>query len=362
MKEKISTPKVLMVGPGRNVMGGISTVVNSYYELGLDKKIGLRYISSMEDGSKIKKLAIAFSSYIEFSRHIKECDIVHVHMAAQASFTRKSIFIKKAKKAGKKIIIHQHSADFDDFYFKQCDAKKRKQIKKIFAMADIIIVLSEEWAKFFGENICDLEKIVILYNGVIIPKYCKKDYTDTNVLFLGRLGERKGSYDLLKAIPDILKVIPDAHFYLGGDGDIVKSQKLIDENGIQNHVKLLGWVRNEEKEIYLKKCSIFIRTSYHEGMPMALLEAMSYGLAAISTNAGGISRIIDNGCNGFRIEAGDIEAIKSKLKCLLCDPQLKKKLGINGYNTVKNGFNVEKNIKKLEQIYSELINKNGVTR
>ena len=97
MKEKISTPKVLMVGPGRNVMGGISTVVNSYYELGLDKKIGLRYISSMEDGSKIKKLAIAFSSYIEFSRHIKECDIVHVHMAAQASFTRKSIFIKKAK-------------------------------------------------------------------------------------------------------------------------------------------------------------------------------------------------------------------------------------------------------------------------
>ena len=311
MKEKISTPKVLMVGPGRNVMGGISTVVNSYYELGLDKKIGLRYISSMEDGSKIKKLAIAFSSYIEFSRHIKECDIVHVHMAA---------------------------------------------------MADIIIVLSEEWAKFFGENICDLEKIVILYNGVIIPKYCKKDYTDTNVLFLGRLGERKGSYDLLKAIPDILKVIPDAHFYLGGDGDIVKSQKLIDENGIQNHVKLLGWVRNEEKEIYLKKCSIFILPSYHEGMPMALLEAMSYGLAAISTNAGGISRIIDNGCNGFRIEAGDIEAIKSKLKCLLCDPQLKKKLGINGYNTVKNGFNVEKNIKKLEQIYSELINKNGVTR
>lgn len=66
------------------------------------------------------------------------------------------------------------------------------------------------------------------------------------------MGERKGSYDLLKAIPDILKVIPDAHFYLGGDGDIVKSQKLIDENGIQNHVKLLGWVRNEEKEIYLK--------------------------------------------------------------------------------------------------------------
>ena len=125
MKEKINIPKVLMVGPGRDVMGGISTVVNSYYELGLDKEVELRYVSSMEDGSKLKKLLVAFNSYMEFSRHIKEYDIVHVHMAAQASFTRKSIFIKKAKKAGKKIIIHQHSADFDDFYFRQSDAKKR---------------------------------------------------------------------------------------------------------------------------------------------------------------------------------------------------------------------------------------------
>ena len=133
MKEKINIPKVLMVGPGRDVMGGISTVVNSYYELGLNKEVELRYVSSMEDGSKLKKLLVAFNSYMEFSRHIKEYDIVHVHMAAQASFTRKSIFIKKAKKAGKKIIIHQHSADFDDFYFRQSDAKKRKQIKKTFA-------------------------------------------------------------------------------------------------------------------------------------------------------------------------------------------------------------------------------------
>lgn len=90
-------------------MGGISTVVNSYYELGLDKKIGLRYISSMEDGSKIKKLAIAFSSYIEFSRHIKECDIVHVHMAAQAEFYKKKYFYKKSKESRKK---NNHSSAF----------------------------------------------------------------------------------------------------------------------------------------------------------------------------------------------------------------------------------------------------------
>ena len=58
MERNINAPKVLMVGPGRDVMGGIFTVVNSYYELGLEKKVELRYISSMEDGNKIKKMRL----------------------------------------------------------------------------------------------------------------------------------------------------------------------------------------------------------------------------------------------------------------------------------------------------------------
>lgn len=355
MESKINSPKILMVGPGRDVMGGISTVVNSYYALGLEKKVKFRYIPSMEDGNKIKKMIVAFNAYIEFLLCIREYDILHVHMAAQASFTRKSLFIKKAKKVGKKIIIHQHSADFDDFYFKQSDEKKQKQIKEIFAMADIVIVLSEEWARFFGDNICDSKKIIILYNGVIVPNYLKEDYTDRNVLFLGRLGERKGSYDLLKAIPAVLKEVPDAHFYLGGDGDIDRSQKIIDENDLGAYVELLGWVRNTEKESYLKKCSTFILPSYHEGMPMSVLEAMSYGLATISTNVGGIPQIIENRANGVRIEAGNIVAIKDSLVEMLSDSALRSKYGKAAYQTIRKKFNAECNIDRMVEIYRHLI-------
>ena len=355
MERNINAPKVLMVGPGRDVMGGISTVVNSYYELGLGKKVELRYISSMEDGNKIKKMIVACSSYVSFLRHINEYDIVHIHMAAQASFTRKSFFVRKAKKEGKKIIIHQHSADFDDFYFKQSDRKKQNQIKDIFAMADVVIVLSEEWAKFFGENICDSNKIVILYNGVIIPEYVKEDYADRKVLFLGRLGERKGSYDLLKAIPAVLQKVPDAHFYLGGDGDIVQSKKIIDENGLGDYVELLGWVRDAEKEAYLKKCSTFILPSYHEGMPMSVLEAMSYGLATISTNVGGVPQIIENKINGVMINSGNITEIIDSLVEILSDSKVRSKYGKAAYQTIREKFNAEGNIERMVNIYSHLI-------
>ena len=90
-----------MVGPGRGVKGGISTVVNSYYDLGLDKKVELRYIASMEDGNKLKKLLVAVRAYIKFCLILDSYDIVHVHMAAQASFIRKSLFIKRAYKRKK---------------------------------------------------------------------------------------------------------------------------------------------------------------------------------------------------------------------------------------------------------------------
>lgn len=346
-----SKPRVLMVAPGRKVMGGISSVVNSYYDLGMDKKVDLKCISSMEDGNKIKKLIVAVLAYMSFSIALKRYDIVHIHMAAQASFDRKALFIKRAKRAGKKIIIHQHAADFEEYFFEQSDEEKRERIKSIFGMADRVIVLSDTSANFFGKNICAPEKLVVLYNGVILPDYEKKIYSDHNVLFLGRLGERKGSYDLLKAIPQIVQVVPDARFYLGGDGDVEQIKKIVLEQGLSDQVKLLGWVKGDQKKQLLELCSTFILPSYHEGMPMAVLEAMSYGLATVSTNAGGIPQIIENGTNGIRIEAGDIQAISDALIDLLKHPEKKKALGIAGRKRIEENFNAAGNINKLMKIY-----------
>ena len=91
-----------MIGPGRDVKGGVTTVVNNYYGCGLDKSVSLRYLSTMEDGCKLKKLLVALKAYLLFGPLLKNCDIVHVHMAAQASFDRKAFFIERAKRAGKK--------------------------------------------------------------------------------------------------------------------------------------------------------------------------------------------------------------------------------------------------------------------
>lgn len=346
--------RVLMIGPGRDVRGGISTVVNSYFDLGIEKDTEIKYIATMEDGNPLKKLFVAAKAFVQFSSVSSKYEIVHVHMAAQASFLRKKMFIQKAKKAGKEVIIHSHAADFDKYYFEQSDNKNRKRIIDTFAMADRVIVLSEEWAEFFGKNICKPEKITILYNGVILPPYEEKNYSDHNVLMLGRLGERKGTYDLLKSIPAVLQTVPDARFYFGGDGDIDGCKMLAEELGVKDHVQFLGWIKGTDKEVLFKKCSIFTLPSYHEGMPMAVLEAMSYGLATVSTNAGGIPQIINDGVDGYRIEAGDVEALSNRFITLLKSEQLKHDMGQRAIQRIKEKFDVRVSYDRLMRIYQEV--------
>ncbi len=345
--------KILMIGAGREVRGGITTVVDNYYALGIDRDCELRYLPTMKDGSFLKKLFIAAKSYLTFSRIVKKYDVVHVHMAAQASFSRKSLFIRKAYRKGVKVLLHSHAADFDKFYFEESGEKKQKKIREVFAMADRVVVLSREWAEFFGAHVCDPKKITMLYNGILPPATQKTDYADHKVLMLGRLGERKGTYDLINAIPGILAACPDAEFLLGGDGDIVGCRRLAEDLGVSDHVSFLGWVRGEDKERLFDTCSIFTLPSYHEGMPMAVLEAMGHGLATVSTNAGGIPQIITDGEDGYRIDAGDITALTQRIIRLLEDEELKRAIGRAGAETIKEKFNVQMSYQKLLEIYNQ---------
>lgn len=347
--------KVLMIGAGRDVRGGVSSVVNSYYDAGLDKLCELTYLPTMEDGSKLKKLLVAVVARIRFERLIRENDILHVHMSSDNSFYRKAVFIRKAHKDGKKIIIHMHGSTFDLFYKERCSDAQKQQVREIFAMADQVIALSEDWKEFLAEYICDEQKIVVIYNAVKIPEAYQKDYANRKMLFLGILGQRKGAYDLIEVLPEIFQKVPDAHIYLGGDGEREQAELLCREKGISDHVTFLGWVRGAEKEKFLKECSVYVLPTYHEGMPMSILEAMSYGMAVVSTYVGGIPHIITDGEDGLLCEAGDKAALKDKLLKLLGDENLRAVLGQNAYNMTAQKFDVRENVKRVYEMYEELI-------
>lgn len=351
-------PKILMIGAARDVQGGVSTVVNNYYSSGIESYCDIKYIGTMKDGNKLKKLFVAIIAYITFLLCHKNFDILHVHLSSRNSTWRKSKFIKKAHKFGMKIIIHLHGSEFEIFYVDECDDKKKKKIKDIFSMADKIIALSDEWKVFLLKHSLGTdENVDVIYNSVPIPDYIKNDFSSRNVLFLGRLGERKGTYDLLQIAPKIIERYPDALFYLGGDGDIKQINKICIEQNIQDNVELIGWVKGKEKEDYFKKCSIYILPSYAEGMPMSVLEAMSYSLATVSTYVGGIPNIITDKVDGLLFKPGDTDAFFDSLDFLFSSDENRKKIGLQGRNRIDESFNTKKYITNLVKYYNKLLQK-----
>ena len=344
--------KVLMIGPERTVKGGMTTVVNTYYENGLDKLVELKYIGSVNDKNIVSKTIKMIYGYLQYIFCLKSYDIVHVHMASRGSVYRKAVYMKKAQKKQKKIILHIHGAEFKVFYNKSTE-KEKKKIVQILNLADKLIVLSEEWYDFFA-MLVDKSKLVIIYNSVNVPKNFEKNLNTQKILFLGKFGKRKGIYDLLDVMEKLCKDYPNIKLYAGGEGEIEKVKAIVKENQLEDNVKILGWISGEEKEKYLKDVSIYILPSYNEGMPMSVLEGMAYKNVTISTKVGGIPKVINNMENGVLIEPGDKQALYDNLKIVLDNYELRKRLSSKARKTVENKFNIKKNIESLLNLYKNI--------
>ena len=343
-----------MIGPDRSVHGGISGLVNGYYDAGIDEKIELKYIGTMKEGTKLKKLMVAFMAYARFMLCVGKYDIVHVNVASDNSFWRKAFFIEYAKRHNKKIVIHQHGGNIEEYYEK-LDEKRKERVRSVFGMADVLLVLTDKLYGFF-ETIVDKEKIQILPNGVstrnVDGREAEKDYT--KILFLGRICRNKGISELLEAMDEIHGENPEVTLYLGG---IYEEDEYISEvEKRASYVKALGWIMGTQKDELLDKCGILVLPSYFEGFPLSVIEGMLHGCAVISTDVGGIPEAIEDGVSGILIKPKDVEGLKKAIKRVVSDKEFAKSLSACGIKTAKEKYSLEKNLEKLVEIYRKIQN------
>ncbi len=350
MKDRIN---VLMLGPDRGVHGGISAVVNGFYDAGLDKNVNLKYIGTMKEGSRIKKLFVAGCAYLRFLLSLSGADVVHVHFSSDTSFLRKSYFIRTAHRFGKKIVLHQHGGDFKTFYGKELSDKGRRRVKQTLEMGDVMLVLTKSWKEFFSE-IAPSQNILVFPNGVRTQGVSfsgeHKDYN--KILFLGRICRDKGVGELLDAVSSIHDKNKDVKLYIGGIYEEEEFRERIENS--KEFVEYVGWVSGEDKEKLLNECGILALPSYFEGFGIVVIEAMVKGSAVVASNVGGIPDIIDDKIDGYLVPPRDAGALEAALSSLINDNENAKLLGENGRKKVLERYSVEKNIENLQKIYDEL--------
>lgn len=344
--------KVLVIGPSvARSKGGMATVIDEIAkDRDLKDSFDIDVYESYIDGNKLKVLFYSIFSFIRFYFTKRDYDLYHIHAASYGSTFRKGWYVRAAKKWGKKVILHIHGAEYMIFFEK---SKKKKEIVSILKSADKVIALSAQWKRRFDE-IFGLQNCVVLENGIDTERL-KPAITDNRehphtLVSLGRLGKRKGTYDLIDAISEVKKQIPDIICYLAGDGNVRECIEIVNKKGLANNVFFTGWVECEEKIKLLQKSSVLVLPSYNEGLPMAILEGMACGKAIISTTVGAIPEVIKED-NGILISPGDISALTSAILLYCKNDSIVRRMGHNNIELINKKYSMQVMHKKLEKIY-----------
>lgn len=347
--------RILMCSSDRKEKGGMNSVIDQLMDHKWSNDFQFSYLATHITGNTIKKIAFFANAYKKLHKLIRKdsFDLIHIHMSYKGSFYRKYYVTKLCKKYNKKVIIHLHGSEFKDFY-SNGDKKRKTQIKELFTLADITIVLGEDWKKFII-SIAPDAKVEVVNNAIALPKIAEKKIRNERVLlFLGALIQRKGVIDLLQAIEKLSqKGVSNFKLLIAGAGDEEsKLKEFVKENGLDSKVSFLGWISKEQKPKLLKSTDILVLPSYNEGLPIAILEAMSYGLPIISTNVGSISEVVSD--NGFLISPGDVVLLTEYLERLISDNELWLKMSHCSRNLVELKFSEDVFFDKIEKIYRKL--------
>ena len=264
-------------------------------------------------------------------------DVYHLH-----GYTSNLLFvIDWAHRRNLPVVYQEHQtpdAQFDWW----------KDFKTTINKANIVVGVSEISAAALRE-VCGVTiPIKVIYYLVPDPmdgtgkssiSYNRSNKDYLKVSTFARLYVTKGLTYLLDAIAKIKQQHPDTQFSVYGEGPLREELlKYASQLGLDGAKIFVGaFTSRDELPAIMANTDIYVMSSILEGLPVSIIEAMSYGLPIVATPVGGIPEAIQNGVNGLLCEPGNAECLAKKITCLIEDPELREKLGAAARNSYEHG-------------------------
>lgn len=292
-----------------------------------------------------------------------EYDLVHCH-GARANFI--AMFLKN--KVNKPFITTVHSdykLDFKDNFYKRL----------VFTTLNILALKQFEYyiaiSDTFKEMLVDRgfrrDKIFTVYNGIDMEqelKYVSKDeffkrygidYEGKVIVgIIARLDQVKNHETFIRAAEIILNQRKDVIFLIAGEGNERKKlETLVEELKLKEYIHFLGYVNDPYS--FFNAIDINTLTSISESFPYAILEGAIMKKPIISTNVGGLNKLIEDGENGYLIEVGDSKTLSNKIDILASDKSKIENMGEKLYKKVEENYSSDAMARKHVEIYQEII-------
>ena len=346
-----------MVGVDESTRGGMWTVVENYLSAPeFVKSCNLRYVPTSIVGNPVKKVLFMEKGFREIRKifRTEQVDLLHVHMSERGSVFRKGWVMRYAKKHGAKILLHMHGAEFEPWY-RSLSEKRQTQVREILDLADAVVILGDYWKEFISSLLADPGKLRVVHNAVEIPEAPLYDPQSSRLLFLGAVSRRKGIYDLLDAMQQIdSRLDPRWKLEIYGPDVIGNIAEEIQNRKLQSRVSYCGWLTPEKRPQVLRETAVNLLPSYHEGLPMTIMEAMAAGIPSVTTSVAAIPEAV-NAQNGVLLRPGDVRGLGEAILDLCADPALRQEKSICARRDAEEKFALSRHICAIHQIYKELL-------
>lgn len=229
---------------------------------------------------------------------------------------------------------------------------------KLLKRADLITTVANSVAKELKEYYSCLDGITVVGNGVnekiFAPNKNKPD--EKYILYTGRLGYRKGLFDLIECGKYICNKYSDVNFIIVGDGMLRNELQMRIKNlELDRRIIIKGHVSKSELIELYQNATIFVMPSHYEGLPTVLLEAMACGLPIVSTAVSGNLDVIENDKNGLLIPPKSPKEMANAISLLLEDDSLRRDFGRAARKTIEEKFTWDIVSNKILQCYDSLI-------
>jgi glycosyltransferase involved in cell wall biosynthesis len=275
-----------------------------------------------------------------------------------------------AKLAGKPIICH----------VRNILSSKRAFSRTFLGYADVLIANSRATFDGYNKYMRDGQKSYIIHNAVDLRDYSVP--TDNKKKFLEKYSIKEDSFIIgiaasiepkkrqdvyLKAFEKLVKKYPNVITLIIGDtgfpNDIIYLNRLkefVKERNLKEKVIFTGFVK-EIVDLY-KVIDLLVLPSIQESFGRVLIEAMAARKPVVASRVGGISEVVEDGVTGFLVTPGNHNDLTSAIEKIISDGKLASKFGEQGEARVKRLFNIEEHVRKVEQIYLEILKLNETTR
>ena len=367
--------KVLMLGPVPPPYGGIAAVMDTILHSSLTKDYSFDIferegIFPPGYSGFIGKNVFRLKRFLRFFKELREKqhDFIHLQSVFNGSFSGTIIFMLIARLTQTKILLHLHGTDWDTWYTR---ASKWKQFRNRTALRipSQILVLYKVWQTNINRLIPNAE-VHVLGNWIEMREapdstevvQAKRDLgiskENFTVITVGFVGWRKGSYDILDAVPVVAQACDSVRFiFVGGEeysGEIGPFNERVQNENLGKWVLFTGEVPREKVPGYLACADVFLLPSHREGMPISIIEAMRGGVPIISTLVGAIPEMIENGTSGILINPGAPDEIAEAVLSLKRDDSLRRRLAEGSRRAFEEKYEISKGIHELASVYRSM--------